>query len=142
MTDGVQRLKRQEAVKEAQAETARKTTAEETALEPVTKKQKTMENITRRARRLTLRLASMANRCFGVSAAELAVRILTGGDRMQSHNDLTIVTSTIQWTILQSARHLNNETVEDEPQHSVRSVQAVSVCVPVKPRASSLLPDG
>ena len=80
MTDGVHRLERQEEQEEADAESARKAAADEAGLEPAPKQQKTVEEITRRARRLTIRLASMANRCFWVSAAELVVHILTDCD--------------------------------------------------------------
>ena len=90
MTDGVHRLERPEEQEEAEAENARKAAADETGLEPARKQQKTMEDIARRARRLTIRLASMANRCFWVSAAELTVHILTDGDCLQSRNNITI----------------------------------------------------
>ena len=49
-----------------------------------------MEEIARRARRLTIRLACMANRCFWLSAAEICVHMLTDGDCFQSHNNVTI----------------------------------------------------
>ena len=103
MTDGVHRLEQQEEQEEAEAESARKAAADETGLEPARKQQKTMEDIARRARRLTIRLASMANRCFWVSAAELTVHILTDGDCLQSHNNLTVFTRTLQWAVQQSA---------------------------------------
>ena len=63
MTDGVHRLERQEEQEEAEAESARKAAADETGLEPARKQQKTMEDIARPVRRLTIRLAFMTNRC-------------------------------------------------------------------------------
>ena len=130
MTDGVHRLERQEEQEGAEAESARKAAADETGSEPARKQQKTMEDIARRARRLTIRLASMANRCFWVSAAELTVHILTDGDCLQSHNHITIFTKQLQWAMQQSKKHLNNETLEQELQQALRNVQTVAVHVP------------
>ena len=130
MTDGAHRLERQEEQAEAEAESARKAAADETGLEPARKQQKTMEDIARRARRLTTRLASMANRCFWVSAAELTVHILTDGDCLQSHNNITIFTRQLQWAMQQCKKHLNDETLEQEPQQALRNVQTVAVHVP------------
>ena len=67
-----------------------------------------------------------------VSAAELTVHILTDGDCLQSHNNLTIFTKTLQWAMQQCKRHLNNEAVEDEPEQALRCVQTVAVHVPVE----------
>ena len=130
MTDGVHRLERQEAQEEADLVTARQAAADETALEPASKRQKTAEQITRRARRLTIRLAAMANRCFWVSAAELTVHILTDGDCLQSHNHITVFTRQLQWAMQQCKTQLNNEPVEHEPQQPFRNVQTVAVHVP------------
>ena len=99
MTEGVQRLERQEQQEEAEAERAREAAAQETGLEPAPKQSKTREDIARRARRLTIRFASMGNRCFWVSAAELTVHILTDGDCLQSHNNLTVFTMQLQWAL-------------------------------------------
>ncbi len=96
LTDGVIRLERQEEVEQAEAESTRMALANETGSEPAPKQRKTKEDVVRRARRLTIRLASMANRCFWVSAAELTVHILTDGDCLQSHNHSTIFTRQLQ----------------------------------------------
>ena len=101
MTEGVHRLEQQEQQEEMEAESARNTVAEQTGFEAAVKKQKTKDDIARRARRLTIRLASMANRCFWVSAAELTVHILTDGDCLQSHNNITIFTRQLQWAMQQ-----------------------------------------
>ena len=130
MTDGVHRLERQEQEEEAEAEKASKALADETGQEAPRKQPKTMEQIARRARRLTIRLASMANRCFWVSAAELTVHILTDGDCLQSHNNITVFTRQLQWAVQQCKKHLNGETVEHEPQQVFRHVQTVAVHVP------------
>ena len=142
MTDGVHRLERQEEQEEAEAESARKAAADETGLEPAPKQQKTMEDIARRARRLTIRLASMANRCFWVSAAELTVHILTDGDCLQSHNNITIFTRTLQWAMQQCKRHLNDETLEEEPQQALRNVETVAVHVSDDDQDSDSAEDG
>jgi len=73
-------------MEQAEAEETRMALAKEAAGEPAPKQRKTMEEILCRARRLTIRLASMANRCFWVSAAELTVHILTDGDRPRIAN--------------------------------------------------------
>ena len=86
MTDGVHRLEREEEQEEAEAESARKEAADETGLEAAPKQPKTKEDIARRARRLTIRLASMANRCFWLSQDELTVHILTEGGATASWN--------------------------------------------------------
>ena len=72
----------------------------------------------------------MANRCCWVSAAELTVHILTDGDCLQSHNNITIFTRQLQWAMQQSKKHLNNETLDQEPQQALRHVQTVAVHVP------------
>ena len=72
----------------------------------------------------------MANRCFWVSPAELTVHILTDGDCLQSHNNITIFTRQLQWAMQQSKKLLDNETLEQEPQEALRNVQTVAVHVP------------
>ena len=104
MTDGGHRLERQEEQEEAEAESARKAAADETGLEPAPKQERMMEDIARRARRLTIRLASMANRCFWVAAAELTGHILTDEDCLQSQNNITIFTRQLQWVMQQSKK--------------------------------------
>ena len=130
MTDGVHHLERQEEQEEAEAESARKAAADKTGVEPARKQQKTMEHIARRARRLAIRLASIANRCFWVSAAELTVHVLTDGDCLQSHNNITIFTRQLQWAMQQAKKFLDNEILEEEPQQALRNVQTVAVHVP------------
>ena len=129
MTDGVIRLERQEEVEEAEAESSRMALANETGGEPAPKQRKTREDVLRRARRLTIRLAAMANRCFWVSAAELTVHILTDGDCLQSHNNLTIFTRQLQWALQECKKQLNNEHAEQQPPEALLNVQTVAIHV-------------
>ena len=85
-----------------------------------------MEALTRRARRVTIRLASMANRCFWLSPAELVVHILTDGDCLQSHDNTRIFTRQLQWALQQCKRLLNHDAVEEAPAFSHQPVQAVA----------------
>ena len=63
MVEGVRRLELQEQQEEEKAAAADQNALEAHALEPRQKVRKTKEEMERRARRLTIRLASMANRC-------------------------------------------------------------------------------
>eukprot|EP00974_Lingulodinium_polyedra_P127937 11204097-Lingulodinium_polyedra.AAC.1 len=56
---------------EAEVQGARMVAAEETGEKPRRARPKTLADVVRRVRRLTIRRAPMANRCFWVSAAEL-----------------------------------------------------------------------
>ena len=96
MTSGVHRLEQQEEQENADAEKERQAEAERTGCAPAQRQRKTMEEITRRGRRLVIRLASMANRCFWLSAAEISVHILTDGDCIQSHKNITLFTKQLQ----------------------------------------------
>ena len=127
MVEGVRRLELQEQQEEEKAAAADQNALEAHALEPRQKVRKTKEEMERRARRLTIRLASMANRCFWISAAELTVHILTGGDCLQSHNNLTIFTRQLQWAMHQCKRLLNHEAEEDQPEQVHSNVETVAV---------------
>ena len=91
MLAGMRRLEQQE--KEEQEEEARKLLSEEVVL-PL--RRRTQEDLARRARRVCIRLASMANRCFWLSTTEVAVHILTGGDCLQSHHNVRLFTRQLQ----------------------------------------------
>ena len=129
MTEGVVRLERQEAAEEAEAESARLALAKETGDEPAPKQRKTRDDIVKRARRFTVRIASMANRCFWVSPAELTVHVHTDGDCLQSHNNITIFTRQLQWALQECKKRLNNEPVEEQPQETHHHVQTVALHV-------------
>ena len=75
MTQGIRKLEAQE--REAQ-EAHKKAEGEE----PARKKRKTKEDYQRIARQKCIRMAFMANRCYWLSTAEIAVHILTGGDTL------------------------------------------------------------
>ncbi|MCP4201017.1 MAG: hypothetical protein GY769_03695, partial [bacterium] len=130
MSSGIHRLEKQEEQEEAEANAARLAVdGDGDAAQPAPKRRKTVEDLSRRARRITIRLASMANRCFWVSAAELVVHILTDGDCLQSHNNMRLFTRQLQWAMQQCKKHLNHEAVEEASEKAHHSVQAVSVHV-------------
>ena len=105
MTDGIHRLEKQEQQEQEAAAVARQAAeAEAGAEQSAPKRRRSQEEIQRRARRVTIRLASMANRCFWLSAAEVVVHILTDGDCLQSHNNLRIFTRQLQWAMQQCKR--------------------------------------
>ena len=103
LTAGIHRLELQEANEEAAAEQARREAAEDESAdmpaESARKKPKMREELARRCRRLTIRLASMANRCFWLSAAELVIHVFSDGDCLQSHKNITIFTKQLQWAM-------------------------------------------
>ena len=88
MTQGIHRLECEEAEEEKASEEKKKSApadGDNVSLETADKKRKTMEDVAYRCRRLTIRLASMANRCFWLSAAELLIHVFADGDCLQSH---------------------------------------------------------
>ena len=127
MTEGIHRLERQEQQEEADAEKARKDVQGDAEAEALKKQPTTLDSLARRARRLTIRLATMANRCFWLSAAEVTVHILTSGDCLQSHNNVRIFTRQLQWAMQQCKRQLNNEAPEAPTERPHQNVQTVSV---------------
>ena len=124
LTDGIHRLERQEQQEQEEEATA-KEAQDADGGEPSRKRRKILEDLARRARRVTIRLASMGNRCFWLSAAELVVHILTDGDCIQSHNNVSIFTRQLQWAMQQCKRQLNHETSENPSARAHQSVQAV-----------------
>ena len=80
MATGIQRLEQQE-----------KEEAEKSQLqlpgEGETKKRRTQADAATRARRVCVRLAAMANRCYWLSTTEITTHILTSGDALQSHHN-------------------------------------------------------
>jgi hypothetical protein len=73
----------------------------------------------------------MANRCFWVSAAELVVHILTDGDCLQTHNNVTIFTRQLQWAMQQCKRRLNRDACEEPLEKIHTTLAAVSFQVAV-----------
>ena len=134
LTDGVYRLQCQEADEEAAAEEQARTSdadgeSDDIPVEPARKKQKTQEDLARRARRLTIRLAHMGNRCFWLSAAEIVIHVLTNGDCLQSHKHEFLFTKQLQWATQQCKRIMNAEIPQESHEQEYRSVEAVSVLV-------------
>jgi hypothetical protein len=139
MTDGIHRLENQEAQeKEAVQGDLEDPADADSVPQPVAKKRKTLEALQRRARRVTIRLASMANRCFWLSACELTVHILTDGDCLQSHNNMRIFTRQLQWAAQECKRFLNNEREDTQAQAEHVKVQAVSFNLKVAPEEQVL----
>ena len=95
MAEGIHRLARQEALEKADAESVRAAAADPDGGDAQETRRRSQEDIARRARRVTCRLAAMGNRCFWLSAAELTLHILTGGDCIQSHNTRKIFTRSL-----------------------------------------------
>ena len=93
MTQGIRKLEEQE---EQAEQLAGKDPAEERAKK---KKRKTKEDLQRLARQNCIRLASMANRCYWLSSAEIAAFVLTGGDSISTHRKARIFTRQLQWII-------------------------------------------
>ena len=73
------------------------------------KQRKTKEDPQRLARQKCIRLASMANRCYWLSSAEIAVFVLTGGDSISTHYKTRIFTRQLQWIIQECKRILNGD---------------------------------
>ena len=70
----------------------------------------------------------MANRCYWLSTCEVTVHILTGGDCLQSHNNLRLFTRQLQWAMQQCKRKLHYEAgVEEETPRKEQSIGAVTV---------------
>ena len=88
-----------------------------------------MEDSARRCRRLTIRLASMANRCFWLSAAELLIHVFADGDCLQSHKHVTVFTKQLQWAMQQCKSALNKDIPEEGRYQEFRNVEAVAVHV-------------
>ena len=125
MLGGIQRLEQQEKEEEEQRQAA--AAADGDTADPPHKKRKTKDDLARRARRVCIRLSSMANRCFWLSACEVTVHVLTGGDCLESHHHLKIFTRQLQWAMQQCKRQLNREAVHEDTAQEQRSVQAVTV---------------
>ncbi len=132
MLGGMHRLEQQE--KEEQEEETRRALAEADADDEEhsrAKRRRTGEDLARRARRVCIRLASMANRCFWLSTTEVALHILTGGDCLQSHYNVRLFTRQLQWACQQCKRLLNGEGAVEEEQSEHVSLGAVRIRIPV-----------
>ena len=129
MLGGIQRLEQQEIQEDEEKKLQAATAQEVDNTDPLHKKRKTKEDLERRARRVCIRLASMANRCFWLSTCEVTVHILTGGDCLQSHTNVRLFTRQLQWAMQQCKRQLNHEALHEDTSTHEQSVQAVTVRV-------------
>ena len=127
MLGGIQRLQQQEQQEDEEGKLQEAAAQASDTTIPPHKKRKRKEDLARRARRVCIRLASMANRCFWLSTCEVTVHILTGGDCLQSHNNVRLLTRQLQWAMQQCKRQLNHEALHEDISPQERSVQAVTV---------------
>ena len=95
------------------------------------KRRRTCEDLARRARRVCIRLASMANRCFWLSTTEVALHILTGGDCLQSHHNVRLFTRQLQWACQHCKRLLNHEGAGEVQQSDQLPILPVLLHIPV-----------
>ena len=113
MLSGVHRLEAQvRAEKELAEEAAAAYAAPACEAEPQAKKRKTHADLSRYARRLVVRLASMANRCYWLSCSEAARYLLTGGDCSQTRNHQRLFARQLHWAMHECKRALNGEATE------------------------------
>jgi hypothetical protein len=123
MTTGIQRLEQQE---KEEAEKSR-LALEDSIPQGEAKKRKTQAEEAARARRVCVRLASMANRCYWLSTTEVTTHILTGGDALQSHHNQRMFTRQLQWAMQQCKRILNKEAPIEDVAQSQQSIQTARV---------------
>ena len=145
MTQGIHRLECQEAEEEKAAEEKQKSELPDgqcVTLDTTAKKQKTMEDVAKRCRRLTIRLHSMANRCFWLSAAELLIHVFADGDCIQSHKNITLFTKQLQWACQQCKQILNRDIPEERREPEFRSIETVSVHLASRSCAAEPATDG
>ena len=113
MTNGIHRLelqeKQQQEQEEQRREDAASRAADETQQNQPRNTPKTLEDLQRRARRICVRLASMANICFWLSATEIVVRLLIGDDCIQSHYNIRLFTRQLKWVMRHCKRMLNQK---------------------------------
>ena len=115
MTEGLHRLAEEEKAEDAKAEEDRLQNAQP-------KRRRTIADLRRRARKITIRLATTANRCYWLSCAEVAIHILTGADCLQSHCHQRLFTRQLQWALQECKRHLNKECESDASKPQDRKV--------------------
>ena len=124
MTSGIHRLELQE---KAEADAAEQALAASVEQQGPHKKCRTQDELKARARRVTVRLAAMANRCYWLSTTEVTTHILTGGDALQTHHNTRVFTRQIQWSMQQCKRQLNGEAPLDDISQNEQAVQSVEV---------------
>ncbi len=123
MTTGIQRLEHQEKEEAEEAQVS----LEDDSGQGQAKRRKTRADEAARARRICVRLASMANRCYWLSTTEITTHILTGGDALQSHYNTRLFTRQLQWAMQQIKRVLNKEAPLENLAQGQQSMQTVTV---------------
>ena len=123
MTTGIQRLEQQEKdeAEKAQAQ------LQEGSAQGEAKKRRTQADDAARARRVCIRLASMANRCYWLSTTEVTTHILTGGDALQSHRNARVFTRQLQWAMQECKRVLNNEAPLEDVEVGQQTIQTATL---------------
>ena len=79
----------------------------------------------------------MANRCYWLSTAEIAVHILTGGDALQTHRNARLFTRQLQWVMQECKRALNQEAHLEDTVADRQSLQTAVVQLRVKDEIDS-----
>jgi len=125
MASGIHRLEQQEKEEAEKSRLALEAGSPEE--DGQAKKRKTQTEEAARARRVCVRLASMANRCYWLSTTEITTHILTGGDALQSHYNVRVFTRQLQWAMQQCKRILNKEAPIEDVTQSQQSLSVARV---------------
>ena len=134
MQTGIQRLEQQE---REEAERSKAGVDQVDTADDAAKKAKTEAESAARARRVTVRLASMANRCYWLSTTEITTHILTGGDALQTHRNARLFTRQLQWVMQECKRALNQEAHLEDTVADRQSLQTAVVQLRVKDEIDS-----
>ena len=134
MQTGIQRLEQQE---REEAERSKAGVDQVDTADEAAKKAKTEAESAARARRVTVRLASMANRCYWLSTTEITTHILTGGDVLQTHHNARLFTRQLHWTMQECKRALNKEAPLEDTGADRQSLQTAVVQLRVKDEIGS-----
>ena len=134
MQTGIQRLEQQE---REEAERSKAAVDQVDTADEAAKKAKTEAESAARARRVTVRLASMANRCYWLSTTEITTHILTGGDALQTHRNARLFTRQLHWMMQECKRALNQEAHLEDTVADRQSLQTAVVQLRVKDEIDS-----
>ena len=134
MQTGIQRLEQQE---REEAERSKAGVDQVDTADDAAKKAKTEAESAARARRVTVRLAPMANRCYWLSTTEITTHILTGGDALQTHHNARLFTRQLQWVMQECKRALNQEAHLEDTVADRQSLQTAVVQLRVKDEIDS-----
>ncbi len=128
LVPGIRRLEEEDNAREELTAEARKQAEEagaESEAQARRKQRRTTEDARRLARRVCIRMASTANRCYWLSTAEVDVQILTGGGCLQSHNHQRLFTRQLQFAthadVDAHARVTQLEAEDEQPSSDVQN---------------------